>query len=79
MDFVELARSIPDVRFFWFGYTNLNLVPKSIRTAIENAPENLCFPGYVERDELRDAYCGCDLNLLRSMPVGITRISRSIP
>jgi hypothetical protein len=34
---------------------------KSIRTAIQNAPKNLSFPGYVERDELRDAYCGCDL------------------
>ena len=60
-DFIELARKMPQVRFFWFGYTNLKLVPKSIRTAIKNAPDNLCFPGYVKRGELRDAYCGCDL------------------
>ncbi|MDD3194130.1 MAG: glycosyltransferase [Oscillospiraceae bacterium] len=61
LDFVELARALPQVRFFWFGYTNLNLVPKRIRAAIQNAPKNLSFPGYVEREELRDAYCGCDL------------------
>jgi len=61
LDFVELARALPQVRFFWFGYTNPNLVPKHIRTAIQNAPKNLIFPGYVDREELRDAYCGCDL------------------
>jgi 1,2-diacylglycerol-3-alpha-glucose alpha-1,2-glucosyltransferase len=27
-DFIELARRMPQMRFFWFGYTNLNLVPK---------------------------------------------------
>ena len=66
-DFIELARKMPRIRFFWFGYTNLNLVPKSIRTAIKNAPGNLCFPGYVKREELRDAYCGCDLFDFMSM------------
>lgn len=48
-DFIELARKMPRIRFSWFGYTNLNLVPKSIRTAVKNAPDNLCFPGYVKR------------------------------
>lgn len=91
LDFVELARSMPDVRFFWFGYTNLNLVPKSIRIAIENAPKNLCFPGYVERDKLRDAYCGCDLFaflskeetegivVLEALACGIPTLVRDIP
>jgi 1,2-diacylglycerol-3-alpha-glucose alpha-1,2-glucosyltransferase len=90
-DFVELARKMPQVRFFWFGYTNLNLVPKSIRTAIRNAPDNLCFPGYVEREELRDAYCGCDLFafmsteenegivVLEALACGIPTIVRDIP
>jgi 1,2-diacylglycerol-3-alpha-glucose alpha-1,2-glucosyltransferase len=91
LDFVELARSMPDVRFFWFGYTNLNLVPKRIRTAIQNAPKNLSFPGYVERDELRDAYCGCDLFaflsqeetegivVLEALACGISTLVRDIP
>ncbi len=91
LDFVELARRMPQVRFFWFGYTNLNLVPKHIRTAIENAPENVCFPGYVERDELRDAYCGCDLFaflsaeetegivVLEALACGIPTLVRDIP
>lgn len=90
-DFVELARSMPEARFFWFGYTNLNLVPKRIRTAIQNAPKNLMFPGYVERDELRDAYCGCDLFaflsseetegivVLEALACGIPVVVRDIP
>lgn len=61
LDFILLARKNPDYRFFWFGYTNLNLVPEKIRKAIENAPDNLAFPGYVENERLCDAYCGCDL------------------
>lgn len=91
LDFIELARSMPEVRFFWFGYTNLNLVPKKIRTAIKNAPGNLCFPGYVERGELRNAYCGCDLFaflsteetegivVLEALACGIPTLVRDIP
>lgn len=90
-DFVELARRLPQVRFFWFGYTNPNLVPENIRSAIRNAPENLCFPGYVDRGELRDAYCGCDLFaflskeetegivVLEALSCGISTVVRDIP
>ena len=61
IEFVQLAQSMPDVMFFWFGYTNLNIVPQNVREAIENAPSNLVFPGYAKREELRDAYCGADV------------------
>jgi 1,2-diacylglycerol-3-alpha-glucose alpha-1,2-glucosyltransferase len=61
LDFIALARALPQIRFFWFGYTNPNLIPGKVRNAIANAPANLSFPGYVGREELRDAYCGCDL------------------
>jgi len=90
-DFIELARRLPQVRFFWFGYTNPNLIPENIRSAIRNAPENLCFPGYVDRGELRDAYCGCDLFaflskeetegivVLEALSCGISTVVRDIP
>lgn len=61
LDFIELARRMPEEKFFWFGYTNLNLVPETVRKAIADAPPNLVFPGYVNQETLRDAYCGCDL------------------
>jgi 1,2-diacylglycerol-3-alpha-glucose alpha-1,2-glucosyltransferase len=61
LDYIELARKMPETRFFWFGYTNMKLIPKNIQSAIKNAPLNLTFPGYMEREDLCDAYCGCDL------------------
>lgn len=56
LDFIALARTMPSVRFFWFGYTDLRLVPDVIRRAIESAPANVTFPGYVGREALREAY-----------------------
>lgn len=61
LDFILLARLLPNVRFFWFGHTPSYLIPSNVRKAIKNAPQNLCFTGYVDQAALRDAYCGSDL------------------
>ena len=61
LDYIALARAMPDVRFLWFGYTNPKLIPAEIQQALKNAPPNLTFPGYVDQEALCDAYCGCDL------------------
>ena len=91
LDFIELARKMPNVRFFWFGYTNPGLMTENVKSAMKNAPENLCFPGYVRPDELRDAYCGCDLFaflskeetegivVLEALACGIPALVRDIP
>lgn len=60
-DYIELARKMPDVRFLWFGYTAPSLLPKAVKSAMQDAPDNLKFMGYVEQEELRDAYCGADV------------------
>lgn len=65
-DFVELAKRYPQYKFIWFGYTNLNAVPKKIRDAVRTSLPNLSFPGYVSRDEMKDAYSGADLFLFMS-------------
>ena len=91
LEFVEMARKMPAVRFFWFGYTNLDLVPGDIRRAIKTAPKNLTFPGFVNSAELRDAYCGCDvfafmsheetegIVILEALACGIPTVVRDIP
>lgn len=61
LDFVELAKQLPDYKFVWFGYTNLNTVPKKIRDAVTTKLDNLYFPGYYPRNLLRKAYAGADL------------------
>lgn len=63
LDFIEMGRRMPQTEFYWFGYTNLYMIPGKIRQAIRQAPANVHFPGYVNRDELRDAYCGSDVFL----------------
>lgn len=91
LEFIELARKKPGTLFFWFGYTNLKLVPAAVRRAIENAPENVRFAGYVDREALREAYCGCDLFcfmsreetegivVLEALACGIPVLLRDIP
>ena len=63
IDFVELARRLPEYKFIWFGYTNLNAVPYKVREAVEADLDNLYFPGYVSRDVLKGAYSGANLFL----------------
>lgn len=60
-DFVKLGKCMPEITFIWFGYTNPNLVPNIIQEEIAASPSNVRFPGYICRNELRDAYSGSDL------------------
>ena len=61
INFIDLAAKMPDVLFFWFGYTRRILMTEEVIKAMSRATPNVRFPGYASRDELCDAYCGCDL------------------
>lgn len=63
LDFVELAKRMPEYKFIWFGYTPLYSVPSKVRKAIRTKLPNLFFPGYVDSTVLRTAYWGADLFL----------------
>lgn len=63
IDFVELAKRLPQYKFIWFGYTNLNTVPARVRAAVETKLDNLLFAGYVPPEVLKQAYCGSNLFL----------------
>lgn len=90
-DFAELAKRMPEYKFIWFGYTNLNIIPNKIKNIILTKQPNLFFPGYVSREELREAYCGSDLFLfltheetegivlLEAMALKIPVLIRDIP
>ena len=61
LDFVELAKRMPEYKFIWFGYTDLKLVPKKIKDAVTTKLPNLKFAGYVEPSMIKGALSGADL------------------
>ncbi len=67
LDFVELAKRLPQYQFIWFGYLDLNLVPDEIRVAVNTKLPNLKFAGYVEPVEIRKAYSGADLYIFPTL------------
>ena len=56
----------PQYQFIWFGCTNLRFVSRKVRQAVLHPPKNLQFAGYVPKEQLQDAYSGCDLFLFPS-------------
>ena len=63
VDFVELARRMPEYKFIWFGYSPLAAATKDVRDAVNTKLDNLIFAGYVEQKEIKDAMNGCDIYL----------------
>lgn len=61
IDFVELAKRLPEYKFIWFGYLDLKLVPKKIKDAVNTKLDNLNFAGYVEQEIIIKAMSGVDL------------------
>jgi 1,2-diacylglycerol-3-alpha-glucose alpha-1,2-glucosyltransferase len=61
LDFVDVAKSFPQYRFIWFGYTPVRLIPGAVRKAVRNPPSNVEFPGYISGDVIEGAYENADL------------------
>lgn len=56
LDFIEVAKKLPDYKFIWFGDTPLYSIPKVVREAVENHPKNVILPGYVKGAIIDGAY-----------------------
>ncbi len=63
IEFVELAKQMPEVTFIWFGYSNPYALPKDVKKAIATKLPNLIFAGYIPRDQVRVAYQMADVYL----------------
>ena len=61
VDFVELAKRLPEYKFIWFGYSPLKFATKPVRKAVNTKLPNLRFAGYVEPEVIRKAMNGLDL------------------
>lgn len=67
VDFVELAKRLPQYKFIWFGYSPLTATTKAVRDAINTELPNLIFAGYVEQEMIASAMSGCDLYLFPTL------------
>lgn len=65
-DFMEIARSLPDYKFVWFGHTPLASVTSKVREAIKEKPDNVFLPGYISGDIIEGAYSCADAFLFPS-------------
>ncbi|GCD08496.1 glycosyltransferase family 4 protein [Clostridium tagluense] len=59
IDFIDIARKMPEVQFIWaggFSFGNITDGYKELKDQIEHAPKNILFTGIVERDLMNDIY-----------------------
>ena len=67
VDFVELAKKLPNYKFIWFGYSPLSAATKDVRDAVNTKLDNLTFAGYVEPEMIIGAMSGCDLYIFPTL------------
>lgn len=58
-EFIETAEKMPETDFRWFGPIHDLISPKKTRRKIENSPENVEFPGFI--DDKREAFALGDI------------------
>jgi 1,2-diacylglycerol-3-alpha-glucose alpha-1,2-glucosyltransferase len=91
LDFMEVAKKLPEYQFIWFGETPLASIPGKIVHAVKNPPANVIMAGYVTGDVLEGAFSGADafffpsyeetegIVILEAMASSQTVIARNIP
>lgn len=56
LDFVEVAKMLPQYKFIWFGSISKVIIPPKITEVLEHHPANVVFPGYVKGAIIEGAY-----------------------
>ena len=67
VDFVELAKRLPQYKFIWFGYSSLKAATADVREAVATKLPNLIWAGYVEQTEIKAAMSGANLYLFPTL------------
>ncbi len=67
VDFVELAKRMPEYKFIWFGYSPLSAATKPVKKAVSTKLDNLTFTGYVSQEKIKDAMNAFDLYLFPTL------------
>lgn len=69
LDFIEVARKMPDILFIWcggFSFGNITDGYKELKKAIDKKPFNARFLGIIPRDEMNDIYNAADVLFMPS-------------
>lgn len=68
-DFIEVAKSLPDIQFIWAGGFSFGLITdgyKQLKEVMDNPPDNVKFLGIINRDEMNELYNISDIMFLPS-------------
>ncbi|MCP0887921.1 glycosyltransferase family 4 protein [Ligilactobacillus sp. WILCCON 0076] len=68
-DFIKLARRNPNIQFVWVGGFSFGRITDGydeLKKVVDNPPENLFFPGIMDREKMNVYYNMADLFLLPS-------------
>lgn len=69
LDFIEVAKRLPDVEFVWAGGFSFGAITegyKELKVVVENPPSNVKFIGIIERESMNDIYNIANLMFLPS-------------
>ncbi len=69
LDFVEIAKQMPDVQFVWAGGFSFGPITdgyEEIKKVKENPPKNVKFLGIIDREKMNEVYNLCDVMFLPS-------------
>ncbi len=67
LDFIEVARQMPEITFIWFGHLNKNMCERKILKAIKNKPNNMIMPGYISGDIIKGAFSSANALLFATL------------
>ena len=68
-DFIEIAKTMPDVQFIWaggFSFGNITSGYKDVKAILDNPPKNVKFTGIVDREVMNELYNVADVMFLPS-------------
>lgn len=60
LDFMEVARMMPEVTFIWFGSTPRIALSSEVKKAIDDHPVNVRLPGYLKGPGFEGTFSGAD-------------------
>lgn len=66
LDFIEVARQLPDITFIWFGHLPKIATQGKVLRTMRKKPNNLIFPGYISGPIIRGAFQKADALLFPS-------------